>query len=131
MREFGSSDLSIASFVVSVYILGFAFGPLVLAPLSEIYGRVPVYHGCNVGFIAFVIGCALAPSMDVMIAFRFLSGLFGSCVVTNGGGSLADMFPQERRAAAMSAFTVGPLFGPIVGPVVGGFVSFASPEYAC
>jgi MFS family permease len=44
MKDFGSSSQTMTAFVVSVYVLGFAFGPLVIAPLSEIYGRVPVYH---------------------------------------------------------------------------------------
>lgn len=125
MQEFQSSSLELASFVVSVYILGFAFGPLVIAPMSEIYGRVVVYHVCNVGFIAFVIGCALAPSFNSLVVFRFFSGVFGACPVTNGGGSIADMVPQERRAAAMAGFSVGPLLGPIIGPVAGGFLAGA------
>jgi multidrug resistance protein len=125
MREFGSSSLEMAAFVVSVYILGFAFGPLLMAPLSEIYGRVVVYHACNVGFIAFLVACALAPTLNALVAFRFLSGIFGACPVTNGGGSIADMVRQESRALAMAGFSVGPLLGPIIGPIAGGFLADA------
>ena len=98
MKEFGDSNLSMVSFVVSVYLLGFAFGPLIMAPLSEIYGRVPIFHACNVGFVIFLVACALAPSIESLVALRFLSGLFGSCAVTNGGGSIADMVTQEVSA---------------------------------
>ena len=101
MEEFRSRSTELAAFVVSVYVLGFASGPLVMAPMSEIYGRAIVYHVCNFGYIAFVIGCALAPSLNALIVFRFLSGIFGSCPLTNGGGSIADMFTQENRAVAM------------------------------
>ncbi|KAK8122752.1 hypothetical protein PG984_011422 [Apiospora sp. TS-2023a] len=125
MREFKSTSLEIASFVVSVYILGFAFGPLLMAPLSEIYGRLYVYHASMVGFIVFVVGCAVAPNMGSLIAFRFLSGVFGSCPVTNASGSIADMVPQEGRAAAMAAISIGPLMGPIIGPIAGGFLADA------
>ncbi|KAK7994293.1 multidrug resistance protein [Apiospora marii] len=125
MREFQSTSLEIASFVVSVYILGFAFGPLFMAPLSEIYGRLYVYHASMAGFIVFVVACALAPNMGALIAFRFLSGVFGSCPVTNASGSIADMVPQEGRAAAMAAISIGPLMGPIVGPIAGGFLADA------
>jgi len=79
MKEFNSTNLELAAFVVSVYVLGFACGPLIIAPLSEIYGRLIVYHVCNIGFIAFLAGCALAPSMNALIVFRFFSGAFGSC----------------------------------------------------
>ncbi|KAL1892478.1 hypothetical protein Sste5346_006988 [Sporothrix stenoceras] len=125
MAEFKSDSNELAAFVVSVYVLGFAFGPLLIAPMSEIYGRNIVYHVCNVCFIAFVVGCALAPSLNTLIAFRFLSGVFGSCPLTNGGGSIADMVSQEHRGAAMASFAVGPLLGPIIGPVAGGFLASA------
>lgn len=125
MQEFRSTSLEIASFVVSVYILGFAFGPLFMAPLSELYGRLYVYHASMLGFVVFVVACAVAPSMGALIAFRFLSGVFGSCPVTNASGSIADLVPQEGRAAAMAAISIGPLLGPIVGPVAGGFLAGA------
>lgn len=125
MREFENTSLEIAAFVVSVYILGFAFGPLVMAPLSEIYGRLYVYHANMVGFVIFVVACALAPNMGSLIAFRFISGIFGSCPVTNGSGSIADMVPKEHRAVAMAAFSIGPLMGPIIGPIAGGFLAAA------
>lgn len=121
--DFRSDSPELAAFVVSVYVLGFAFGPLVIAPMSEIYGRVPVYHTCNVGFTVFMVACALAPSLSSLIGFRFVSGVFGSCPLTNGGGSIADMIRQEKRALAMSAFSIGPLLGPIIGPVAGGFLA--------
>jgi len=123
MTEFRSSNLELAAFVVSVYVLGFAFGPLLIAPLSEIYGRLIVYHVCNIGFIAFIVGCALAPSLNALIVFRFFSGAFGSCPLTNGGGTIADMIAPEKRAGAMAAFSIGPLLGPIIGPVAGGFLA--------
>lgn len=125
MNDFHSDSLELAAFVVSVYVLGFVFGPLLVAPMSEIYGRTVVYHASNAGFIAFLIGCALAPSLTSLIGFRFLSVLFGACPLTNGGGSIADMVRQEHRAGAMAAFSVGPLLGPIIGPVAGGFLAAA------
>ncbi|KAI6443916.1 hypothetical protein MCOR17_011305 [Pyricularia oryzae] len=125
MEEFRITNSELGSFVVSIYILGFALGPLVIAPLSEIYGRSIVYHVCNLGFLAFVIACAVAPSMNSLIAFRFISGIFGSCPISNGGGTIADMIVQEKRGFAMSIYTLGPLIGPVVGPVAGGFLSGA------
>ncbi|KAF7544470.1 hypothetical protein G7Z17_g9927 [Cylindrodendrum hubeiense] len=123
MVEFKTTNTELGAFVVSVYVLGFAVGPMVLAPLSEMYGRAPVYHVCNLGFVAFTVACALAPSLNSLIVFRFFAGSFGSAPLTNGGGSIADIFPQEKRGAAMAAFSVGPLLGPIIGPVIGGFLS--------
>lgn len=123
MREFKSDSKELGAFCVSVYILGFAAGPMLFAPLSELYGRTRIYHIANIGFIAFLIGCALAPTLNALIIFRFLSGVFGSCPVTNGGGSISDMILQQHRGAAMAGFSIGPLLGPIIGPVVGGIVA--------
>ncbi|KAI0449662.1 cycloheximide resistance protein [Xylaria acuta] len=125
LQEFHSTSLEIATFVVSVYLIGFAAGPILLAPLSEIYGRVPVYHACNVGFVAFSAACALAPSLDSLIAFRFLAGLFGVAPITNGGGTVADIIPQKNRGTVLAVFSLGPLLGPIIGPIAGGFLSNA------
>ncbi|KAJ5625297.1 MFS transporter [Penicillium lagena] len=44
MTEFGSANSMLASWVVSVYVLGYMVGPFLIAPLSELYGRVPLYH---------------------------------------------------------------------------------------
>ncbi|KAH0489505.1 hypothetical protein TgHK011_009932 [Trichoderma gracile] len=125
MQEFHSTSEELAAFCVSVYVLGFAAGPMLFAPLSELYGRSIIYNITNVGFIVFVIACAQAPSMTTLIIFRFLSGIFGSCPITNGGGSITDMIRQDRRGAAMACFAIGPLLGPVVGPVVGGFITTA------
>ncbi|KAI0150096.1 bicyclomycin resistance protein [Hypoxylon sp. NC0597] len=125
VAEFHSTSLEIAAFVVSVYVLGFAAGPMLFAPLSEIYGRVILYHIANVGFVAFSVGCALSPTLNALIVFRFFAGVFGSVSITNGGGTIADMIAQEKRGGAMAVFSIGPLMGPIIGPVAGGFLSDA------
>lgn len=126
MRDFENDSSVLASFVVSVYVLGFASGPLMFAPLSEIYGRNVVYHSSNVFYLCFTLGCALAPNLNALIVFRFFAGVSGSVPLTNGGGTIADVFTQEKRGAAMGAFALGPLLGPIVGPIAGGYLSDAA-----
>ncbi len=125
MTEFKSTNIQLASFVVSVYILGYAFGPFLVAPMSELYGRLLVYHTCNVGFVIFTIACAVSTNLNMLIGFRFLEGIFGSAPLTLGGGSIADMIIQEKRGAMMAIWAMGPLLGPVVGPVAGGFLSQA------
>lgn len=122
MRDFQSTSELLATFVVSVYILGFAFGPLLIAPLSEMYGRRHLYNVTNVLFIAFTVACALSTSMDMLIGFRFLAGCVGATPVTIGGGTIADLIPLEQRGRAMAIWAIGPLLGPVVGPVAGGYL---------
>jgi multidrug resistance protein len=125
MAGFGSTNAELAAFVVSVYVLGFATGPLVIAPLSELYGRLYVYHITNILFIIFSVACAVSPSLSVLIGFRFLAGCAGAAPTTLGGGTIADVIPQEQRGAAMASYTLGMLLGPVTGPIVGGFLSEA------
>lgn len=126
MREFNSDNELLSGFVVSVYVLGFAVGPLIIAPLSEMYGRLPLYHTCNVLFIIFNVGCALSTDLGMLIAFRFLSGCVGASPLTLGGGTIADLIPREQRGTAMAIWVAGPCIGPVVGPLSGGFLSEAA-----
>lgn len=127
MARFGSDSPQLASFVVSVYLIGYAFGPLVIAPLSEMYGRLPFYNICNVLFVIFSVACALSPNLVALIIFRLLSGVAGSCPQTIGAGSLADMIGPEKRGVAMSWWVSGPLLGPVVGPISTLPLSISSP----
>lgn len=121
--EFGNHSAILSSFCVTVFVLGFAVGPLILSPLSEIYGRSIVLSGGNWFFVVWQIGCALAPNLPSLIIFRFLAGIGGSSSLSVGGGLLADMFPPEMRGLANSIWSAGPLFGPVIGPVCGGFIA--------
>ncbi|MCJ1377355.1 hypothetical protein MMC17_000450 [Xylographa soralifera] len=125
LADFKSDDALLGSFVVSVYILGYATGPLIIAPLSECYGRRWVYHTTNVLFVIFTVSCAVASNLNMLIGFRFLAGCAGSAVLTMGGGTVADLFIQEERGSAIAMFSAGPLLGPVVGPVAGGYLSQA------
>ncbi|MCJ1246989.1 hypothetical protein MMC30_004200 [Trapelia coarctata] len=125
LSDFRSTDALLGSFVVSIYILGYAIGPIFIAPLSEMYGRLWLYHSTNVLFVIFTIACAVSSNLNMLIGFRFLAGCAGSAVLTMGGGTIADLFKQEERGSATAIWSIGPLLGPVVGPVAGGFLSQA------
>ncbi|KAK3209610.1 hypothetical protein GRF29_44g170934 [Pseudopithomyces chartarum] len=122
-KEFHITNSTIVSLTVSIYLCGFAIGPMVIAPLSELYGRLVIYHVCNVTYILLIIGCALSKNTGMFLAFRFLAGCSASGPLTVGGGTIADVVPPSHRGKAMSLFSLGPLLGPVLGPIVGGFVS--------
>ncbi|KAK2756085.1 hypothetical protein FQN54_005492 [Arachnomyces sp. PD_36] len=125
MKEFGSDSEPLRGFVVSVYLLGYAIGPLILAPMSELYGRLWVYHICNLGFLGFTVGCALSPNIAALTVFRFFEGCFGSAPLTISGGTIADLIAQENRGGVSSVFAIGSLLGPALGPVIGGYLTVA------
>lgn len=121
MKEFHVQSSLLSSLVVSIFILGFVFGPLLCSPLSELYGRLPVYHGSNIMFFIFSLACALAPNLPALIVFRFLAGCAGSAALAIGGGTIADVIHIHHRGKAMVLFNLGPILGPVIGPVGGGF----------
>lgn len=125
VKDFNVTSTELGSFVVSVYLLGYCFGPLLIAPLSELYGRQYIYHVCNILYVIWTIACAFAPEIGSLVVFRFLAGFAGSCPLTIGAGSIADMFVQEKRGGAMAAWALGPLIGPVVGPVAGAYLAQA------
>jgi len=110
MAEFNSNSKEVASFAVSVYLVGFSIGPLSHSPLSELYGRSPIMHASNVFFLIFSIACAVSGSLPAMVSFRLLLGFAGCPPLTLGGGTIADLQPTEKRGLALSAWTMGPLF---------------------
>lgn len=71
MEEFNIDSEPIATLGVTTYLIGLASGSLFLAPLSEIYGRRPVYLGCYLLFMILVIPCAIAKSLTTIIVVRF------------------------------------------------------------
>ncbi|KAJ5034988.1 uncharacterized protein L3040_008253 [Drepanopeziza brunnea f. sp. 'multigermtubi'] len=123
MKDFNSDDRIISSFVVSVYILGFAIGPLIIAPMCELYGRKKLYQCCNVLFFIFTIACSEATNLHMLLACRFFAGCAGVAPLTIGAGSIGDLMVAEKRGGAMAIFSVGPLLGPIIGPIAGGFIT--------
>lgn len=126
LQYFGTTNETLGTLMTTIYLLGYAFGPLAIAPLSELYGRSVVFRTCAVLFTIFNVACAVSNSLGSLIAYRLLAGIAGSCAGTLGASSIADMIVREKRGAAMSAYVMGPTFGPTIGPIVGGYLTPAA-----
>lgn len=109
--------------VMSIFLLAYAVGPFVLAPLSEVFGRVVVLQCANLWFLLFNFACGFANTSSQMMAFRFLSGLGGSAPQAIGGGVLSDLFPAESRGSALAVYSLAPFLGPVVGAIAGGYIT--------
>ncbi|KAK2053401.1 major facilitator superfamily transporter [Colletotrichum caudatum] len=125
IHEFEISQ-EVATLGVSLYVLGFALGPLLWAPLSELYGRQAVFFFTYGALTVFSAGCAGANSATTLIVLRFFAGAFGSSPLSNSGGVVADMFPDDERGLAMVFFGAAPSLGPVFGPIIGGFLGVAA-----
>ena len=107
----------------SLFLLGFVFGPLVFAPLSEEYGRKPILLIGSIGFAAWNMGSALSPNWMALLVFRFLAGTFGAPPLSVVGGILADIYPDKmKRGRLLGVWSLTILLGPLLGPLVSGFI---------
>ncbi|PQE30651.1 putative mfs-multidrug-resistance transporter protein [Rutstroemia sp. NJR-2017a WRK4] len=124
MMEFNVGT-EVVTLGVSLFVLGFAIGPLLWAPLSELYGRQVLFLGTYLALTAFNAGAAGSQNIQTLLILRFFAGAFGSSPLTNAGGVIADMFAASHRGIAMAIFASAPFMGPAIGPIVGGFLGDA------
>lgn len=104
---------------ISLYVLGFAFGPCLWAPVSEVYGRKvsilpPVFI-----LALFSIGSGFSNSPTALFITRFFGGVFGSAPISNVSAALGDMYEPKARGVAVTFYAVAVTGGPTIGPVVG------------
>jgi MFS family permease len=110
------------SLLVSAWEIGKVPSPLIVAPLSELYGRAKIYLPASMLFVLFSVGGALSTSADMVIVFRALTGLAVASQSLNPA-IIADMFIPEERGSAMAIMNFTSLIGVVLGPIVGGYTS--------
>ncbi|KAF3025696.1 hypothetical protein E8E14_014070 [Neopestalotiopsis sp. 37M] len=115
-----SSEVGILG--VSLYVLGFATGPTMWAPLSELKGRrLPIVISMF-GFSVFTIACAVAKDLQTLLICRFFAGFCGACPLAVVAAVFSDMFNNATRGAAITIFSMAVFTGPLLAPFVGGFI---------
>ncbi|OIW32633.1 MFS general substrate transporter [Coniochaeta ligniaria NRRL 30616] len=123
MTEFAVSR-TVAILSETMYMLGLASGPMILAPLSEFIGRRWLYIATSSSLIAFAAGAGAAQNFATYLVCRFLCGCLGSAGVAIGAGTILDVWGIGTKAGAMASllFICGPFFGPSLGPLVGAYI---------
>lgn len=107
---------------MTIWELGEAAGPLLIAPLSELYGRYPVVNIANVLFTAFTVLSAISPTASVLIFARALTGVAVASNVLSPA-IVGDIFVSEKRGTAMSLISLAPLIGGAAGPAIAGAIA--------
>jgi MFS family permease len=106
-----------------MYILGLAFGPMSLAPLSEYYGRRPVYIVSYGIFLLLLLGTTYVENLGAFLVLRLFSGYFSSTTISNFGGTIADLFHHHDTGPAMSWFLWAATGGSPTGFVLFSFIA--------
>ncbi|UPX20263.1 uncharacterized protein EKO05_0010502 [Ascochyta rabiei] len=107
----------------SLFVFGYAFGPLMWAPISELYGRRPPLVIAAFGFSIFTIAVAVAKDIQTIMICRFFAGLCGSSPLAIVAAVFADMFNNELRGLAVAVFSATVFMGPLMAPFISGFIT--------
>lgn len=108
----------VATLGTSLFVLGYAFGPIIWAPFSELYGRRLPLIVAAFGFSVFAIGTATAKDVQTIMLTRFFGGLFGSCPLAVVAAAFADMYDNRTRGLAIAGFSAMVFMGPLLAPFV-------------
>lgn len=117
------TDEEEAQIFLSIFVLAFAFGPMVLSPLAEVFGRRPVWMLSSCFYILWNTVAGFSQTPGLLIASRILSGIGASAEFAISNPVLADTWIPAERGTSFAISTFIPLLGPALGPIIGGAVS--------
>ncbi|KAH6856338.1 efflux pump antibiotic resistance protein [Chaetomium sp. MPI-CAGE-AT-0009] len=123
--DFHSSDL-VATSGITVFLIGTALSSTFVAPLSELYGRRPIYVVSYLFFIIWFIPSAVATNIETVLIGRLFNGVAGGAVLSVAGGTLRDIFEPRQLQTPMAVFSAAPFMGATSGPIIGGFINYYS-----
>lgn len=118
--EVFESDLGAVQLTLTVFLVTIAFGQLLYGPFSDRFGRRRVLL---VGLVLYILGsamAALAPTLGLLVAARFLQALGGCAGMVLARAIVRDLFERERAASLLGYITVGMGVAPALAPVIGG-----------
>jgi len=118
-----SATLDQINWVLTSYIVAAAIATPVTGFMVTRFGRKPVFMVTVAGFTIASVLCGLAGSLDQMVLFRLLQGVFGAPLVPLSQSVLLDSYPRERHGSAMAIWGIGVMVGPILGPTLGGWLT--------
>jgi DHA2 family multidrug resistance protein len=111
------------NWVLTSYIVAAAIMTPVTGWLSDRFGRKELFLTSIVGFVITSMACGMAWSLESMVAFRVLQGVFGAAIVPLSQTFLLDINPKENHGSAMAIWGAGIMVGPIIGPTLGGWLT--------
>ncbi|HTR12473.1 MAG TPA: DHA2 family efflux MFS transporter permease subunit [Roseiarcus sp.] len=111
------------NWVLTSYIVAAAIMTSPLGWMATRFGRKKLFIVCTVGFTVASMLCGVALSIEQMVAYRLLQGVFGAALVPLSQAVMLDIFPPARRGSAMAIWGMGVMLGPIMGPTLGGWLT--------
>lgn len=122
LQEFHSNSNIDQTLLVTIWELGEGIGPFFIAPLSERFGRLPVFHIGNFLSLCCLIASALSTNISMLIAFRFLTGCFLS-ILTLGPAIVGDLFQMEQTGRSMALVMGTQMIADFISPIAGAYIA--------
>lgn len=111
------------SWVLTSYIVAAAIAMPLTGFISARIGRKRLFVISVTGFTVASMLCGAAQSLDQIVLFRLLQGIFGASLVPLSQSVMLDSWPQEKHGSAMAMWGMGVMVGPILGPSLGGWLT--------
>ncbi|KAH6892434.1 major facilitator superfamily domain-containing protein [Thelonectria olida] len=107
---------------LTLFVAAFGFAPMIMAPISETYGRYWVFVGAGFVFFFGTLGCAITNSFAGMLVSRLVTGSGGSIFATLTGGVISDLFHHDERNTPMALYSMTVMVGTGLGPLFSGII---------
>lgn len=120
MAEFHIGNTT-ATLTTSLFVFGFASGPVIWGPISELYGRRLPLVLSSLGYVCFCFGVATAKDIQTIMICRFFAGFVGAAPLVVSPAIMADLWNNHTRGKAVSIFAMVLFGGPMLAPIIGGF----------
>lgn len=108
-------------------VTGYIVSAVIVIPLTPWlqmrFGRKQYYATAIIGFTIASVFCGLSGSIQSLIFWRIIQGIFGGGLVATAQATLRDTFPPEKLGASQALFAMGAIVGPSVGPTLGGWLT--------
>jgi len=111
------------TWVLTSYIVAAAIATPLTGWVVDRIGRRTAFALAIAGFVAASLLCGVATSLEQMVLFRIIQGLFGAVIIPLAQTVLLDINPRERIGQAMAIYGAGIMVGPIIGPTLGGWLT--------
>lgn len=125
------TDVASVQLTLSVYLVAFAFSQLIYGPLSDRFGRRPVILGGMALYFSASILCIFAPSMEVLIAARFLQAVGGCSSQVIVRAVVRDVHGPEKAGPTLAKIAAAMGIAPLAGPIIGGYLTDIFDWRAC
>jgi DHA1 family multidrug/chloramphenicol efflux transport protein-like MFS transporter len=117
-----STSINLVQFTIAAWLAGNTAVQLLMGPLTDRYGRRPILFGGGILFLLATLGCAVAPSLPILIGARLLQGIGVCSMMVAGYASIHDLYDDKKAIHVLIWMGSAAVIAPAIGPILGGWL---------